>query len=154
MLIKEFIDRTGFIPTDDYYHTEIEPEYNRSKLEKDDWCREWKKNGGIQKAYDAMCKDAANNHLRVKELESVIDENTQKLAEYYKRIQELEPKATIYDGMADFLIEQAEKWSATDLRAKAIEMLGSREYLRRKIEKGFNLWESDKELLISVLSNY
>ena len=89
MLIKEFIERTGFTPTDDYDHKEIEPEYNHSKLEKDDWCREWKKNGGIQKAYDAMCKDAANNHLRVKELESVIDENTQKLAEYYKRIQEL-----------------------------------------------------------------
>ena len=152
MLIKEFIDRTGFTPTDYYYHKEIEPEYNRSRLDKDDWCKQWKKNGGIQKAYDAMCKDAANNHLRVKELESVIDENTQKLAEYYKRIQELEPKATIYDGMADFLIEQAEKWSATDLRAKAIEMLGSREYLRRKIEKGFNLWESDRELLIDVLS--
>ena len=48
MLIKEFIDRTGFTPTDDYYHTEIEPEYEHSKLEKDDWCREWKKNGGIQ----------------------------------------------------------------------------------------------------------
>lgn len=91
-------------------------------------------------------------YLRVKELESVIDENTQKLAEYYKRIRELEPKAAASDGMADFLIEQAEKWSATDLRAKAIEMLGSREYLRRKIEKGLNLWESDRELLIDVLS--
>lgn len=153
MLIKEFIDRTGFTPTDDYYHKEIEPEYEHSNLDKDDWCKQWKKNGGIQKAYDAMCKDAANNHLRVKELESVIDENTQKLSEYYKRIQELEPKASVYDGMADFLIEQAEKWSATDLRAKAIEMLGSSEYLRRKIEKGYNLWEVDRELLISILSN-
>jgi len=153
MLIKEFIDWTGFTPTDDYYHKEIEPEYEHSNLDKDDWCKQWKKNGGIQKAYDAMCKDAANNHLRVKELESVIDENTQKLSEYYKRIQELEPKASVYDGMADFLIEQAEKWSATDLRAKAIEMLGSSEYLRRKIEKGYNLWEADRELLINVLSN-
>lgn len=153
MLIKEFIDRTGFTPTDDYYHKEIEPEYNRSRLDKDDWCKQWKKNGGIQKAYDAMCLEAANEHLRVREFEIVIDENNQKLSEYYKRIQELEPKASVYDGMADFLIEQAEKWSATDLRAKAIEMLGSSEYLRRKIEKGYNLWEADRELLISILSN-
>ena len=48
------------------------------------------------------------------ELAVMVDENTQKLAEYYKRIQELEPKAAASDGMADFLIEQAEKWSAIE----------------------------------------
>lgn len=53
--------------------------------------------------------------------------------------------------MANFLIEQAEKWSAGDLREKAIEMIGKKEYLRRKIEKGFNLWDADKELLIELL---
>lgn len=54
--------------------------------------------------------------------------------------------------MADFLIEQAEKWSAGDLREKAIAMIGEKDYLRRKIEKGFNLWDADKELLMLVLS--
>ena len=39
--------------------------------------------------------------------------------------------------MADFLIEQAEKWSASDLREKAIRMIGEREYLRRKIDSTF-----------------
>ena len=34
--------------------------------------------------------------------------------------------------MADFLIEQAEKWSAS-------------------IERGFNLWEADKVLLVELL---
>lgn len=53
--------------------------------------------------------------------------------------------------MADFLIEQAEKWSASDLRVTAIEMVGKKEYLRRKIEKGFNLWEVDKGMLMEVL---
>lgn len=152
MLLKEFIDRTGFTPTDDYYHTEIEPEYNRSKLEKDDWCREWKKNGGIQKAYDAMCKDAASNYLRVQELDKLVDEKTETLTGYYKWIQELEPKAAAYDTMADFMIEQAEKWSASDLRMKAIEMLGPREYLRRKIERKMNLWTADRKLLVAILT--
>lgn len=69
MLISEFIDRTGFKPTEDYYHTVIEPEYNRSNLDKDAWCKQWKKNGGIQKAYDAMCKQAAREYLRVLSLE-------------------------------------------------------------------------------------
>lgn len=53
--------------------------------------------------------------------------------------------------MANFLIEQAEKWSASDLRDKAISMIGEKEYLRRKIERGFNLWEVDKEMLMELL---
>jgi hypothetical protein len=47
--------------------------------------------------------------------------------------------------------EQAEKWSASDLREKAIAMIGEREYLRRKIAKGYNLWKLDKELLDEIL---
>lgn len=53
--------------------------------------------------------------------------------------------------MVDFLIEQAEKWSASDLREKAIDLVGEKEYIRRKIEKGFNLWKADKEILIEIL---
>ena len=38
-----------------------------------------------------------------------------------------------------------------DLREKAIAMIGEREYLRRKIAKGYNLWKLDKELLDEIL---
>ena len=55
-------------------------------------------------------------------------------------------------GLADWLTEQAEKWAATDLRDKAIQILGAREYLRRKIKRGYNLWDVDKELLTELLS--
>ena len=55
-------------------------------------------------------------------------------------------------GLADWLTEQAEKWAATDLRDKAIQILGAREYLRRKIKRGFNLWDVDKELLTELLA--
>ena len=34
---------------------------------------------------------------------------------------------------------------------KAIAMIGEREYLRRKIAKGYNLWKLDKELLDEIL---
>lgn len=54
-------------------------------------------------------------------------------------------------SLANFLIDQAEKWSASDLREKAIAMIGDREYLRRKIAKGYNLWDADKELLDEIL---
>ena len=55
------------------------------------------------------------------------------------------------DKLADFLIAQAEKWSASDLREKAIEMLGDREYIRRKVSRGFNLWYDDRVLINEIL---
>lgn len=53
--------------------------------------------------------------------------------------------------MVDFLIEQAEKYHASDLRGKAITMIGEKEYLSRKISMGYDLWDADKEVLIEVL---
>lgn len=53
--------------------------------------------------------------------------------------------------LSNFLIDQAEKWSASDLKEKAIAMIGEREYIRRKIAKGYNLWEADKELFLDIL---
>lgn len=55
------------------------------------------------------------------------------------------------NSTVDFLIEQAEKWSASDLREKAISMIGEKEYIRKKIEKGYNLWEADRKLLVDFL---
>lgn len=56
------------------------------------------------------------------------------------------------DQMVDFLILQAEKWRATDLREKAIKMIGIQEYIRRRLEMGFDLWEADRAELIKILS--
>jgi hypothetical protein len=54
-------------------------------------------------------------------------------------------------SLSNFLIDKAEKWSASDLREKAIAMIGEKEYLRRKIARGYNLWDADKKLLDSIL---
>ena len=54
--------------------------------------------------------------------------------------------------IANFLIDQAEKCGEVDIRNKALSMIGEREYLRRKIAKGYDLWAEDKELLIEILS--
>lgn len=48
MMKSEFIDRTGFEPTAKEYE-EIENQYMESELDKDQFCKEWKKNGGIQR---------------------------------------------------------------------------------------------------------
>lgn len=46
--------------------------------------------------------------------------------------------------MADFLIEKAQKFGDITLHIKASELVGMREVIRRKIEKGLPLWEVDK----------
>lgn len=48
MMISEFIERTGFEPTAAEYR-EIEAEYMGCDIDKDKFCRQWKKNGGIQR---------------------------------------------------------------------------------------------------------
>lgn len=68
-----------------------------------------------------------------------------------ERCNELDDLHKQKSSMVDFLIEQSEKWSAGDLRNKAIEMVGEKEYLRRKVEKGFDLWAVDKDILMEVL---
>ena len=89
-----------------------------------------------------MCKEAANEHCNaialgnenkalMEELASVKDD----LSEHERICDSLRSfkaeKIVEHDEMAEFLIEQAEKWSATDIRAKAIEMLGASGYPER-----------------------
>ena len=53
--------------------------------------------------------------------------------------------------MVDFLILQAEKWSATDLREKAIKIVGIKEYIYRRTEMKLGLWEADRLALLEIL---
>lgn len=53
--------------------------------------------------------------------------------------------------LIEFLINSAEKWSATDIREKVIEMIGAKEYIRYKLEHNLNLWELDKELIMTLI---
>lgn len=48
MMKSEFIERTGFEPTEAEYR-EIEAEYMGCDIDKDEFCETWKKQGGIQR---------------------------------------------------------------------------------------------------------
>lgn len=60
MLLKEFAQLTGFTPTEEYFNEFIHPAYMRSDKDKQAWCKEWLKFGGIQAAYNWMSGLAAN----------------------------------------------------------------------------------------------
>ena len=174
MLISEFIDRTGFRPTAECYEQHIEPKYNASKLQKDEWCKEWKRKGGIAEAYQwQVVFDTAKINQAKAEIEQLQKENTQlrnTKDDYWATLEDCRGK--LHDEVqlneklnavmckeADekaeltvFLIEQAEKWGATDLREKAIEIMGAKEYIAYKIDHDMNLWQLDKDLIIKLLN--
>lgn len=162
MTQKEFTERTGFKPTAACYHELVEPEYVNSDLDKDEWCKQWKKNGGIQKAYDWQCKVGADDAAKAANLEHDLNEANDIKNQRYKELSKcLNENNDLHKQNEDltndkmnlvlFLIEQAEKWSATDLREKAIELIGAKAYLSYKIKHEMNLWQLDKELLIENL---
>lgn len=162
MLISEFIDRTGFRPTEDYYHTVIEPEYNESDLEKDAWCKQWKKNGGIQKAYDALKEQAANEYANVLSLESKNMELSKMIASMdedltkYKELSEtamsdLNAAQEREQSMMYELLEISEKYSSAELREIVINAIGFKEYISYKFEHDMAIWQLDRDKIIENL---
>ena len=169
MLISEFIDRTGFRPTEDYYHTVIEPEYNRSNLDKDAWCKQWKKNGGIQKAYDALKEQAANEYANVLSLENEVkklkemnDNQSQVIRD--EREKSFELSQTLDNAMSDLnaaqereqsmmyeLLEISEKYSSAELREIVINAIGFKEYISYKFEHDMAIWQLDRDKIIENL---
>ena len=159
MLISEFIDRTGFRPTEDYYHTVIEPEYNASDLEKDAWCKQWKKNGGIQKAYDALKEQAANEYDNVQSLKSKNSELSKMIASMdedltkYKELSEtamsdLNAAQEREQSMMYELLEISEKYSSAELRKVVIDIIGFKAYISYKFEHDKNIWKLDRDEII------
>ena len=138
-------------------------------MDKRDWCKQWKKNGGIQKAYDALREQAANDYAKVLSLENEV----KNLKEQLSRLKDMndsqsqiirDEREKIFDAnqaiekldnerkdLIEFLINSAEKWSATDIREKVIEMIGAKEYIRYKLEHDLNLWELDKKLIMGLI---
>ena len=158
MLQSEFEERVGFTVTSDCYHKCIEPEYNASKLGKDEWCKQWKKDHGIQRAYSWMAK-------RVEELEKFAKEMGDVFADNEAKVQEIDDLKTSLESVSDslasrnkqlskllcFMIEQSNAYGSTELRAKAIELMGAKEYLRYKLANNLSLWEADRNLLIDII---
>lgn len=62
MMKSEFMDRTGFEPTESEYR-DIEAEYMGCDIDKDEFCKQWKKQGGIQRMMRLRAR-------RIEELES------------------------------------------------------------------------------------
>ena len=127
MMKQEFEERANFKISLECYHSLIEPEYNASKLDKDEWVKEWKKNGGIQAAYDWECAK------RIKA------EKLAKVAEGEKI------------NIAKALIMKADELYDEEMNQMAVDIIGERNYLVYKLENQLNLTEDDKKRILANL---
>lgn len=128
MTLSEFNERTNAHLTEDQYKP-VENMYNEAgNIQKDQFCADWKKH---------------NDSVLLQEFFAQSDRLKGKVDGYRNQINEI----------ALFLVDQAEKWSASDLRSMAIQILGLEKYLQIKLQKGYNLWEIDREDMIQILSN-
>lgn len=94
MMLEEFIKLTGFTPDQEYYHAYIEPEYLESNIDKISWCKQWVKNGGIQKVYNDLnevCDIYKNSYENtIKEYRSLRDDYDKLLKEKNDALKKIE----------------------------------------------------------------
>ena len=141
MMQKEFEQRANFKVSTDCYHSLIEPEYNASKLDKDEWVKEWKKNGGIQDAYDWEKKIADNCQKNNKALTEESIEMDEKLAEQTHANMRL----------AEYLLEKGTQYSDCEMLNKAKGLLGEKAYITYKLENNIELTDEDKKFILANL---
>ena len=139
MTQKEFEDRTRLVVSADEFDI-IHDMYMAcgDGVDKDEFCKLYVTKDGRR---DLMARMACEQ----KKTEEALRMATADIKKVEKERMEAQVRT------AEWLMEQAEKWSAPDLRDKAIEVLGARGYLRRKIERGMSLWDADRELLVKLL---
>lgn len=109
-------------------------------MSKEDFCKDW---------MHARVGDSEIVANLTRDVESLIAgrENLMKLADKNMALY-----VNFKYAMVDFLVIQAEKWSSSDLREKAIELVGIKEYLKRKADMNFAFWKADFEELQVILS--
>lgn len=123
----EFTQRTGIELTNEQYQRVEDLYLNAGNMDKDEFCKDYKKHG-----------------------ESVI------LNTYFKQSEEQRNRLDTYREkqitMAHFLIKKSMVGGDKDMIQMAISLIGEQKYIQHKLEKGYNLFESDKELIISLIN--
>ena len=111
MTQQEFTQRTGFYPTAEQFQA-IHAAYMDSDKDKDTWCKEWKRNGGVEEYSKATAVEIATLHNDIKTTKAVLNEQIReayKLAnewnseyrEARKQVEELEAELKKWKGIVD-----------------------------------------------------
>lgn len=125
MTQKEFTDRTGIATTPEEF-ARIHSIYMNTVLDKDDFCKDWKKHTASQ-IIDSMHVVSVSHELEITKLRSERDE------------------------LVNLLITEAHYNMSASLKNKAIAMVGHTEVISRMFELGIELWPGDKDYIINNL---
>lgn len=167
MMQKEFEDRAKFKVSAECYHMLIEPEYNASNLDQDEWVKEWKKQGGIQKAYEWEQKKRETSEAATKHELEILNDVSAERDFYKKKAENLQKSASLnlkelqgteeelsdlkerYETLAEALIGKAAYYNDEELMDTAKAILGDKRYISFKLRNNLELTEEDKELILS-----
>lgn len=137
MMMSEFIERTGFEPTGEEYRA-IEEEYMGCSEDKDTFCKNWKKNGGIQRLTRMRATKIENLESNVgvleREKEYITCKRDKLRAEFHeaeKRISYLEAENESLKASLANLAEADAQWrkTVTNLKARIAEYKKAEEQL-------------------------
>lgn len=136
MMKSEFIEEVGFEPTAAEY-ADIEAEYMGTDVDKDQFCKEWKKNGGVQRLMRLRAR-------RIEELEAEVQQRAKEYDELDRiRVESLTAehnrRKEVEETLTDKMNEFKRKWMETeadldDWKAKASEAERKLAVLREAFE--------------------
>ena len=127
MTQKEFETRTGKEVTSHCFDYANRVYMAAGNMDKDAFCKEYFSKKVFES--DIVC----NLTMEVESLEGTVKNLERQVRSDEECLNEFR------NQMVDFLILQAEKWSATDLREKAIKLVGIKEYIYRRLEMKLGL---------------
>ncbi len=127
MTQQEFEQRTGCKITPEAFGRANAIYMAAGDIDKDSFCRDYKAHGGSE-IINALYGQLENTDGR---LNIILKE---------------------YNELLNFLIDKNEELSDPDLRKAVIIKMGGKEYLRRKVNKGYVLQEDDRRMLNEILS--
>lgn len=135
MTLKEFIERTNIVPTQEEY-TEIKEMYSLTRnMNKDTFCHTWQQ-CGRNPLTQALFTEA-------KFLSSMILEDKEKLTSTLDKT----------NNLADILIRKSASYSDMDLYYEAVELFGQKTVTFRKLSMSLPLFEDDIEYIRQQLTD-
>ncbi len=131
MTQREFEERTGLQLTAQEY-VEVENTYMAigDDIDKDMFCKIWMNKGELARLMTSRVIEYKSQKEQIKKRYSDLEK------EYY-----------------NLLLDYDEKLHAESIRKIAIRRMGMREYLRRKLKKGYSLSDEDLKALVDMFLN-
>lgn len=126
MTQQEFEERTGRKVTGDEFERANAIYMAAGDIDKDRFCADYRKH-----------KDS--------EIIGVLFETADRLSD------KLHVLSNEREETIDLLINMADEYGDSTIRQQVYKMIGEREYLRRKINKGYELWKDEREALNEIL---